>query len=79
MAFSSLPSLLLCTQPFAFMPLAPIGNTMVYKAELEPLAGSQVTGNAVVFTSHNGVTVGYTGSAKGLNGADSTCAEVDGK
>jgi hypothetical protein len=79
MAFSSLPSLLLCTQPFAFMPLAAIGNTMVYKTELKPLAGSQVTGNVVVFTSHNGETVGYTGSAKGLDSADSTCTEVDGK
>jgi hypothetical protein len=80
MAFSPL---LLCTLLLAAMPLAAVGHTMVYTAELEPFAGSsttsEVTGNAVVFTSHNGVTVGYTGSAKGLNGADSTCAEVDGK
>jgi hypothetical protein len=55
---------------------------MVYMAELEPFGdSSQVTGQVTVFTSHNGITVAYSGSATGLeqNGTDSACAEVNGK
>ena len=78
MTFSSLVfGTLLLAAPFAVK-----SHTMVYTAELEPFGdNSQVTGKVVVFTSHNGITVAYSGSAAGLEqiGTDSACAEVNGK
>jgi adenosylcobinamide amidohydrolase len=80
MTFSSLA---LCTLLLA-APFAAKAHTMVYTAELEPFGDSstsQVTGKVLVFTSHNGITVAYSGSAAGLEqiGTDSACAEVNGK
>jgi hypothetical protein len=78
MTFSSL---VLCTLLLLAAPFAAVGHTMVYTAELEPLFGdSQVTGKVVVFTSHNGITVAYSGSVAGLeqDGTDSTCASTAG-